>query len=238
MSAANRPLAWHTAGLLLLTLATGVIDAVSYLALDRVFTGNMTGNVLFIGFAFTGVDDIPLLNNALALLGFFVGAVIGSRTIGKVQAVSLPRTAVWVLVVTALTTFGAAGYWHIVGDVGQGAMITITTLLAACMGAQVAAVKPIGNSDITTVVVTSTIANLARESRLAGHGQPSHVWRHRAGAIVAMGAGAAIGALMIKVSGGPMGLVVAGVASVTALAALVLGTRRLAELRERATTSN
>ena len=40
--------------LLLLTTATGAIDAVSYLGLDRVFTGNMTGNVLFLGFAFHG----------------------------------------------------------------------------------------------------------------------------------------------------------------------------------------
>lgn len=230
MSATSRPLAWHTAGLLLLTLATGIIDATSYLALDKVFTGNMTGNVLFIGFAFTGVDDIPLLNNALALLGFFVGAVIGSRTIGKVKAVSLPRTAVWVLTATALTTFGAALYWQLVGTVEQASMITMTTLLAGCMGAQVAAVKPIGNSDITTVVVTSTIANLARESRLAGHGQPSHVWRHRVGAIVAMGVGAALGALAIKSSGGPLSLVIAGIASVAALTALVVGTRRLTAL--------
>ncbi len=47
------------AGLLLLTLATGVVDAVSYLTLDQVFTGNMTGNVLFVGFAATGAGGIP-----------------------------------------------------------------------------------------------------------------------------------------------------------------------------------
>lgn len=228
MSAAHRPIAWHTGGLLLLTLATGIIDATSYLALDRVFTGNMTGNVLFIGFAVTGVPDIPLLNNVLALAGFFVGAVIGSRTIGKVKAVSLPRTAVWVLVATAIITIGSAVFWQLTGDINQVEMITMTTLLAGCMGAQVAAVKPIGNSDITTVVVTSTIANLARESRLAGHGQASHVWRHRVGAIVAMGIGAAIGAWTIKISGGPLSLVVAGVAAVAALTALVVGTRQLA----------
>jgi uncharacterized membrane protein YoaK (UPF0700 family) len=228
MSAAPRPIAWHTGGLLLLTMATGIIDATSYLALDRVFTGNMTGNVLFIGFAVTGVPDIPLLNNVLALAGFFVGAVIGSRTIGKIKAVSLPRTAVWVLVATAVITVGSAGFWQLTGDITQVEMITMTTLLAGCMGAQVAAVKPIGNSDITTVVVTSTIANLARESRLAGHGQASHVWRHRVGAIVAMGVGAAIGAWTIKASGGPLSLVVAGAASVAALAALVVGTRQLA----------
>src|SRR3954467_7490758 len=36
--------------LLVLTVATGVVDAVSILALGRVFIANMTGNVVFIGF--------------------------------------------------------------------------------------------------------------------------------------------------------------------------------------------
>ncbi len=37
--------------LLGMTAVTGVIDAVSYLALGRVFTANMTGNLVFLGFA-------------------------------------------------------------------------------------------------------------------------------------------------------------------------------------------
>jgi uncharacterized membrane protein YoaK (UPF0700 family) len=37
--------------LLTLTIATGVVDAVSILALGRVFIANMTGNVVFVGFA-------------------------------------------------------------------------------------------------------------------------------------------------------------------------------------------
>jgi uncharacterized membrane protein YoaK (UPF0700 family) len=36
--------------LLLLTFTAGLIDAVSYLALGHVFTANMTGNVVFLGF--------------------------------------------------------------------------------------------------------------------------------------------------------------------------------------------
>lgn len=68
------PSSSFTVGLLLLTGATGVVDAVSYLALDRVFTGNMTGNVLFLGFAIAGVPGIPFLNNAIALFGFVVGS--------------------------------------------------------------------------------------------------------------------------------------------------------------------
>ena len=45
----------YLVGLFALTVATGVVDAVSYLALDHVVTGNMTVNVLFVGFGLT--DD-------------------------------------------------------------------------------------------------------------------------------------------------------------------------------------
>jgi hypothetical protein len=37
--------------LLVLTLVTGLVDAVSYLGLGHVFTANMTGNVVLLGFA-------------------------------------------------------------------------------------------------------------------------------------------------------------------------------------------
>ena len=39
-------------GLLLLTFATGIVDAVSVLVLGHVFVANMTGNVIFLGFWF------------------------------------------------------------------------------------------------------------------------------------------------------------------------------------------
>ena len=37
--------------LLALTFVTGIVDAVSFLALGQVFTANMTGNVALLGFA-------------------------------------------------------------------------------------------------------------------------------------------------------------------------------------------
>jgi uncharacterized membrane protein YoaK (UPF0700 family) len=38
----------------LLSLTTGLVDAVSVLGLGKVFTANMTGNVIFLGFALAG----------------------------------------------------------------------------------------------------------------------------------------------------------------------------------------
>src|ERR1700709_918062 len=103
----------YTAGLLLLTLSTGVIDADSYLALDHVFTGNMTGNLLFIGFALAGVKTIPFVNNSLALLGFVVGTIVGGRIVGRDHPKGLPRVSAWVLLAGGLLAIGIATTWTV-----------------------------------------------------------------------------------------------------------------------------
>jgi len=41
-------------GLLALTAVSGILDAVSFLALGHIFTANMTGNVVFLAFAAVG----------------------------------------------------------------------------------------------------------------------------------------------------------------------------------------
>ena len=65
--------------LLGLTAVTGLVDAVSYLALGHVFTANMTGNVVFLGFAVAGAQGLSVTRSGSAVAAFFIGAVIGGR---------------------------------------------------------------------------------------------------------------------------------------------------------------
>jgi uncharacterized membrane protein YoaK (UPF0700 family) len=65
--------------LLVLTFVTGMVDAVSLLALGRVFTANLTGNVVFIGLALAGMPEFSLSRSLTALVGFLAGAVLGGR---------------------------------------------------------------------------------------------------------------------------------------------------------------
>ena len=46
--------------LLALTAVTGLVDAVSILALGRVLVANMTGNMVFVGFALAGAAGFSL----------------------------------------------------------------------------------------------------------------------------------------------------------------------------------
>ena len=55
-----------TRALLVLTFTTGLIDAVSYLALGRVFTANMTGNVVLLGFGIAEAARLPVVRRCLA----------------------------------------------------------------------------------------------------------------------------------------------------------------------------
>ncbi|WP_428961193.1 YoaK family protein [Micromonospora fluostatini] len=211
--------------LLVLTVATGAIDGVSFLALDRVFTGNMTGNVLFIGFGLAGVSGLPVLNNLVALLSFMLGAVLAARlTRGFSGAAALPGTGLAVLVAGTVLTLTLAGIWLGTGAPGERTMLVVTGLLALVLGAQAAAVRHIGIRDLSTVVVTMTMVNLAADSRLAGG--TGAAWARRLSAIVAMGLGALVAAILTLRVDGAVALLVAGVVMAVGTAMLVVVRRR------------
>ena len=65
--------------LLALTVVTGLVDAFSYLVLGRVFVANMTGNVVFLGFALAGAGGFSIAASLVALGAFSLGALAGGR---------------------------------------------------------------------------------------------------------------------------------------------------------------
>src|SRR5712675_1417922 len=66
-----------------LTFVTGVIDAVSFLGLGHVFTANMTGNVVLLGFALGGAADVSVGRSLAALCAFAAGGVVGGSLTRK-----------------------------------------------------------------------------------------------------------------------------------------------------------
>ena len=127
--------------LLALTVLTGVVDAVSILSLGRVFVANMTGNVVFVGFAVGGAPGFSLGASLSALAGFLVGAFGGGRAVARVGAnrAALVRNAVAVesaLLICALVVALA------VGTPFEGvARDALAAMLAMAMGLQNAAAR-------------------------------------------------------------------------------------------------
>ncbi len=60
-----------------LTLVTSLVDAFSYLTLGHVFVANMTGNVVFLGFALAGAPGFSIAASLAAVAAFGFGALLG-----------------------------------------------------------------------------------------------------------------------------------------------------------------
>src|SRR5258705_3300381 len=77
--------------LLGMTAVTGLVDDVSFLSLGRVFTANMTGNIVLLAFATAHVSGLSIARSLTALLAFLVGAVLGGRVMARASADSQIR---------------------------------------------------------------------------------------------------------------------------------------------------
>ena len=67
MSEPDRPPPSLVVTLAALTVVSGFVDAVSFLGLGHVFTANMTGNVVLIGFAAAGAPGFSVAASLCAL---------------------------------------------------------------------------------------------------------------------------------------------------------------------------
>jgi uncharacterized membrane protein YoaK (UPF0700 family) len=175
---------------LALTLGTGTVDAVSYFSLDHVFTANMSGNMALLGIGVaTSVDHVA--GNMFAFAGFVIGSVAAGQLIRRHPG---PRhrsaiRALWLqlAILTSLTVVAAVVQLATDAPWRFG----VCAALAAAMGLQTGVARHLSVKDVNTTVATMTLHDLAAASRLAGG--DSLRWRRRAGVVVGLLAGAAIG---------------------------------------------
>ena len=203
-----------------LTLVTGVVDAVGYLGLDHVFTGNMTGNVVILALALAGAANLPTLGPLVALGAFLLGAAVAGFTLQS-SPKGWNRRVTLLLTAGCIALSGTAAISLILEDVGwQSIGVIIAAVIAMHMGSQALIARHLGVRDMTTVVITSTMTSLAGES-LVGKQRP-RLLNRRLGAVLAMFAGAASGVLLLQIHFSvPIVLGIAITAAVT-----FLGSRR------------
>jgi uncharacterized membrane protein YoaK (UPF0700 family) len=198
------------AALLLLTFATGLVDAISVLVLGHVFVANMTGNIIFLGFWFVPGAGVDLTAAIVAFVGFLNGTVIGGRLARHLGA----QTRRWlttslgieVVVLVALSILAGTG---VLGYHANSKLLLIVGL-AVTFGVQNATARQFGIQELSTTVLTSTVVGIGVDSRLAGGTGEREKLRYSV--IFAMCGGAIVGATMSRVV----------VAPVIALAAVVV----------------
>jgi uncharacterized membrane protein YoaK (UPF0700 family) len=179
--------------MLLLTVLTGVVDAVSILSLGRVFVANMTGNVVFVGFALAGASGFSLAASLSALGGFLVGAAIGGIVVDRLgshrgRLLLAVAAAEFLLVVAALLAAAIAG-----PQLTAAARDGIAALVALAMGMQNATVRRLQVFDLTTTVLTMTLTGIAADFRQ----RDRFAVLRRLAAVLAMLGGAVVGAVLV-----------------------------------------
>ncbi len=181
--------------LVAMTFVTGVVDAFSYLELGHVFVANMTGNVVFLGFALAGAPGFSIGASVVALGSFWFGAVVGGRVAkgygnhrGRLLSTATGIQAAFLAVSVGLAALSGA-------PVATGYRYALIVVLAGAMGIQNAAARRIAIPDLTTTVLTLTITGIAADSTIgAGKGSKSG---RRLIAVVAMLAGALVGGVCV-----------------------------------------
>ena len=212
----SRPVA--TAGippaLVLLTITTGMVDAVSFLKLGHVFVANMTGNVAFLGFAAAGFRGISASGSVLAVLAFLAGAFIGGRLGARsssparllvnatIVKVGLALAAVVIVATTVIVENTPAAY-------------ALIAVLALALGVQNAAARKLAIPDFTTTVLTLTMTGIAADY---GAGENPKLAR-RFVSIASMFVGALAGAVLVL--HGPLLYAVIAIAALFAATAAV-----------------
>jgi uncharacterized membrane protein YoaK (UPF0700 family) len=182
--------------LTVLTVLSGIADAVSYLGLGHVFTANMTGNIVVIGFAAAGWPGFSAPASLVSLAAFLCGAASAGRWTAEND-----RRRRWMLaalgVETALTAVAALVSVFSHGDISTGgARYAVIALLAFAMGARNATIRRLAVPDMTTTVLTLTLTGLAADSTPAKGANP-RVGR-RVTAVLCMAVGAYCGAVLMR----------------------------------------
>jgi uncharacterized membrane protein YoaK (UPF0700 family) len=181
--------------LLLLTVVTGLVDAVSYLRLGHVFVANMTGNVVFLGFAAAGSSDFSVAASLAAIVAFMGGALVAGRLISPLGHHRGRFLATAAAVQIALVAIALAISILPPGPGSGLTSLALVVALALAMGLQNATARRLGVPDLTTTVLTLTLTGLAADSSLGGGSNPN-IGR-RLAATGAMCVGAAVGAALL-----------------------------------------
>jgi|HubBroStandDraft_3_1064219.scaffolds.fasta_scaffold56658_2 uncharacterized membrane protein YoaK (UPF0700 family) len=200
--------------LLALTLTTGLIDAASYLGLGHVFTANMTGNIVLLGFGLARAGGLPVVAPLISLGAFLLGAGIGGRLGIGIASRHERVVLLGVGGEVALLAIAAIVAWSAHVKVDSASAYVIIALVALAMGMRNAIVRKLAVPDLTTTVLTLTLTGIAADTAAGGIAKLGQSAR-RLSAVAAMLLGAFVGALLEKHNLGLPLAVAAGVGAVS-----------------------
>ena len=158
-----------------LTVSSGAVDAISFLALGKIFTAFMTGNFAFLGMGLAGHPGAPRVVSVLASMAGFAGGVyLGTQIVkrssqsaahagGQATGVVVwPRHTTFALGISLLPHLCFLVIWLAAsGRPGDNLVPVLLAVWALAMGNQSAAVRQLDVGGIFTTAATATFIFLA-----------------------------------------------------------------------------
>lgn len=136
----------------------GSLDAISYLGLGHVFTGNMTGNTVLLAMAVGSGNMARALRSLLAVLGFVLGVASGAWLLRKRHpGWSAGVNRVLVLEAALLGAAMLAFAWNGREAMTQPWVRGLIVVLGMVMGIQSAAVRRVHLAGVWTTFITGTL---------------------------------------------------------------------------------
>jgi uncharacterized membrane protein YoaK (UPF0700 family) len=181
-----------------LTVSSGSIDAISFVALGHVFSAFMTGNIVFLGLREAGTIDAPgFVALVVSIASFAAGVYVSTRIANPAQDVDTWPQRVTVALAGSLIPSGAfLGVW--LAARGQPSVDVAHILLglwAFAMGIQSAAVRALRVEGVFTTAATATVVLLAGDLTTWSGRVPER--RRLGGVLVSLFIGAAAGGLLL-----------------------------------------
>ncbi|AUA09365.1 MULTISPECIES: YoaK family protein [Streptomyces] len=173
-----------------LTLVTGSMDAISFLALGGVFTSVMTANLSLLGMSTASLDPELARGTVIAIAGYIVGALLSGRIVRGPRPARRARCALAVelLVLGGLWAVWAAAGGHPTG----GRQLGLLAVAAIAMGGQSGLVRAVGPAGFSTTYLTGILTALMVDVARGGG-----VRRLSIALLVSLVVGAAAGGLLV-----------------------------------------
>ncbi len=148
--------------IILLCLVAGIVDVIGYLNLGRVFTANMTGNIIIMGMAIGNLHTVSFLRSGVAFAGFIAGNAIARLFLGSRKPDGPWSSRLTILVVIQLIFF------LIFALLARDLLIpaveySLIVLLSFTMGMQTTMARRLGIAGISTTVLTNNMASVVED---------------------------------------------------------------------------
>jgi uncharacterized membrane protein YoaK (UPF0700 family) len=180
-----------------LTISSGAVDAISFLALGKVFTAFMTGNVAFLGMRVAGAPAPGAAAVLISMGAFAVGVYLATQIVKPSTGASVwPDRVTLALGVSLIAHAAFLAVWFASdGRPSSDATHVLLGAWALAMGIQSAAVRGLHVEGVFTTAATATVIFLAGD--IANWPATGAERRRLAGVLVSLFVGATAGSLLL-----------------------------------------